>query len=302
MAELPQLSGAPFITDGGMETSLIFHEGLELPHFAAFHVLATDEGVEAMRSYYAPYLAFARDAGIGAVLDTPTWRASSDWGERLGYSKEQLADVNRRAVELVRGLGDDVVVSGCVGPRGDGYSADERMTAADAKAYHADQIGTFADAAADLVCGLTITYGDEAIGIVRAAQAAGTPVAISFTVETDGRLPSGETLADAIGRVDAETDGAAAYFMVNCAHPTHFADALEDGPWLDRVRGVRANASRKSHQELDEAEELDEGDPAELADAYVALRGKLRAMNIVGGCCGTDARHVAAVCRAWNDL
>jgi homocysteine S-methyltransferase len=302
MAELPQLSGAPFITDGGMETTLIFHDGLDLPHFAAFHLLASDDGVEAMRRYYAPYLAFARAAGVGAVLDTPTWRASSDWGTLLGYSKEELADVNRRAVELVRGLGDDVVVSGCVGPRGDGYSADERMAAGEAQAYHAEQIGTFADASADLVGGLTITYTDEAIGIVRAAHAAGLPVAISFTVETDGRLPSGEALSAAVERVDAETDGAAAYFMVNCAHPTHFAEALEDGAWLERVQGVRANASRKSHQELDEAEELDEGDPAELADAYVALRGKLRAMNIVGGCCGTDARHVAAVCRAWNDL
>jgi S-methylmethionine-dependent homocysteine/selenocysteine methylase len=302
MAALPQLSGTPFIADGGMETTLIFHDGLELPHFAAFHLLATDEGVEAMHRYYAPYLAFAREAGVGAVLDTPTWRASSDWGTLLGYSKDELADVNRRAVALVRGLGEDVVVSGCVGPRGDGYSADERMSGDEAQSYHADQVGTFADAGADLVGGLTITYTDEAIGIVRAAQAAGMPVAISFTVETDGRLPSGETLAGAIERVDAETDRAAAYFMVNCAHPTHFADALEDGPWLDRVHGVRANASRKSHQELDEAEELDAGDPAELADAYVALRGKLRAMNIVGGCCGTDARHVAAVCRAWNDL
>jgi S-methylmethionine-dependent homocysteine/selenocysteine methylase len=302
MAELPQLSGAPFITDGGMETTLIFHDGLELPHFAAFHLLASAEGAEALRRYYAPYLAFAREAGVGAVLDTPTWRASSDWGARLGYSQEELADVNRRAVALVRGLGDDVVVTGCVGPRGDGYSADERMTAEEAQAYHAEQIGTFADASADLVCGLTMTYADEAIGIVRAAQAVGLPVAISFTVETDGRLPSGESLGEAIERVDAATDGAAAYFMVNCAHPTHFADVLDDGPWLDRVRGVRANASRKSHQELDEAEELDEGDPAELADAYVALRGKLRAMNIVGGCCGTGARHVATVCRAWNEL
>jgi len=297
MAELPQLSGAPFITDGGMETTLIFHHGRELPDFAAFPLV---HDPDELRRYYEPYVAFARDAGVGVILDTATWRASSDWAQRLGYSPEALADANRRAVALVRGLGDDVVVCGAIGPRGDGYSADERMTADEAQAYHSEQIGALADA--DLVCGLTMTYSDEAIGVVRAAQAADMPVVISFTVETDGRLPSGETLADAIERADAETDGAPAYFMVNCAHPTHFADALEDGPWLDRVRGVRANASRKSHQELDEAEEIDEGDPAELADAYTALRGKLRAMNIVGGCCGTDARHVAAVCRTWNEL
>jgi S-methylmethionine-dependent homocysteine/selenocysteine methylase len=286
-----------------METTLIFHRGLDLPYFAAFHLLATDGGTDELRRYFQPYVDFAYDQAAGIVLDTPTWRASSDWGDLLGYSPEELGDVNRRAVGLIEEFrGEGVVVCGCVGPRGDGYNADVRMSADEAERYHSRQIGVFSDTSADLVCGLTLTYADEAIGVVRAATAAGTPVAISFTVETDGRLPSGEALGDAIAAVDDATDAAASYFMINCAHPTHFADVLEDAPWIDRVRGVRANASRKSHAELDAATELDEGDPVELADAYRALREKLRAVNIVGGCCGTDERHVGAVFRAWNGL
>jgi S-methylmethionine-dependent homocysteine/selenocysteine methylase len=239
-----------------MERTLIFHRGLDLPHFAAFRLLRDEHGIDELRRYYEPYVALAREAGVGVVLDTPTWRASSDWGERLGYSPETLDDVNRRAVALVRALGDEVVVCGCIGPRGDGCVVDERMTAEEAEDYHTRQIVVFAEAPADLVSGLTMTYTDEAVGVVRAAEAAGIPVAILFTVETDGRLPSGEALGEAIERVDAETGGAAAYFMLNCAHPTHFAAVLEDAPWIDRVRGVRANASRKSHAELDEAEEF----------------------------------------------
>jgi homocysteine S-methyltransferase len=302
-AELPQLSGRPFITDGGMETELIFHRGVDLPYFAAFHLLADERGTDELRRYFEPYLAFARDAGVGIVLDTPTWRASSDWGALLGYSAAAIDGVNRRAVELleeVRRDAADVVVCGCVGPRGDGYSADTRLIADEAERYHSRQVAVFADTSAQLVAALTMTHADEAIGIVRAARAADIPVAVSFTVETDGRLPSGEVLGEAIDRVDAETDGAAAYFMVNCAHPTHFADALENAPWIDRLRGVRANASRLSHAELDEADDLDEGDPTELAESFVALRARLPAVTIVGGCCGTDVRHVGAVCRAWN--
>jgi S-methylmethionine-dependent homocysteine/selenocysteine methylase len=159
------------------------------------------------------------------------------------------------------------------------------------------QIASFVGTAADLISALTLTYADEAIGIVRAAQAAGMPVAISFTVETDGRLPSGESLGEAVEAVDEQTGGAAAYFMINCAHPTHFEHVLEDaGPWLGRIHGVRANASTKSHAELDEAEQLDEGDPADLAARYRELRERMPNLNVVGGCCGTDHRHIDQIC------
>jgi S-methylmethionine-dependent homocysteine/selenocysteine methylase len=304
--DLPQLDGGTFITDGGMETTLIFHQGLELPEFASFVLLDDADGVEALRDYYRPYIDIARERGVGILLDTPTWRANRDWGERLGYSADALADVNRRGValleELRAELGDEppLVISGCVGPRGDGYRADERMSAAEAEAYHLPQIATFADTTADLVSALTLTYADEATGIARAALRAGIPVVISFTVETDGRLPSGESLADAVAEVDAETNGAAAYFMINCAHPTHFEHVLDEvGALAGRIRGIRANASTKSHAELDELDELDAGDPSDLAARYRVLRDHLPQLNVVGGCCGTDERHIGEICRAF---
>jgi homocysteine S-methyltransferase len=300
---LPQLAGRPFITDGGMETTLIFHEGLDLPHFAAFVLLEDEQGREALRSYFGRYIDIARERGVGIVLDTPTWRANADWGERLGYSAAALADVNRRGVALLEELRNEsgpqppIVIAGCVGPRGDGYRADVLMPQDEAEEYHAVQIASFVGTAADLISALTLTYADEAIGIVRAAQAAGMPVAISFTVETDGRLPSGESLGEAVEAVDEQTGGAAAYFMINCAHPTHFEHVLEDaGPWLGRIHGVRANASTKSHAELDEAEQLDEGDPADLAARYRELRERMPNLNVVGGCCGTDHRHIDQIC------
>jgi homocysteine S-methyltransferase len=305
---LPQLAGDTFITDGGMETTLIHHVGLELPHFAAFVLLDDESGAEVLRNYYRTYIDVARERGVGVILDTPTWRANPDWGARLGYSPDALVDVDRRGVALLEELraeaGDEppLVICGAIGPRGDGYRADELMTAAEAAEYHAPQIAAFADAEADLVCALTLTFADEAVGIVQAAQEAGIPAVVSFTVETDGRLPSGQGLGEAIEDVDAQTAGAAAYFMINCAHPTHFVDALESGdPWIDRIRGLRANASAKSHAELDEAEELDEGDPLELAQHYRDLSSRLRNVTVVGGCCGTDHRHVAAICAAWKE-
>jgi S-methylmethionine-dependent homocysteine/selenocysteine methylase len=303
---LPQLDGQLFLTDGGIETTLIFHRGLDLPLFAAFVLLDDEEGTEALRRYYEPYLELARERGLGFVLETPTWRASPRWAAELGYSAEQLDGLNRRAIALMEELrsaedGDaPIVVSGCIGPQDDGYMPETKLSAAEAQEYHSTQIGTFADTSADMVCALTITYADEAVGIARAAEAAGLPAAISFTLETDGRLPSGQGLGDAIEQVDAETDSSPAYYMINCAHPTHFEDAIEGGAdWAGRIRGLRANASTKSHAELDESEELDEGDPEDLGPRYTALRGTLPNLNVLGGCCGTDHRHVCAVRDAW---
>ncbi len=305
---LPQVGRPLFLTDGGIETTLVFHDGHDLPHFAAYDLLTRDGGEDALRRYFEPYVALALDRGVGIVLETPTWRANPDWAERLGHSPEQLAELNRRAVALLEEVRDahetdatPIVVSGCVGPRGDGYVVDEPMAADEAAAYHAVQIGTFAESAADLVTAITMTYADEAVGVVHAARGVEMPVVISFTVETDGRLPSGQALGEAIDEVDERTDGAAAYFMVNCAHPSHFHDVLEPGAaWTDRLRGLRANASRSSHAELDEAEELDVGNPEELAQEYVALRERMPSLSVVGGCCGTDHRHVGAISRAWT--
>ena len=304
-AQLPQLSGETFITDGGMETTLIFNEGIALPDFASFILLEDPTGIEVLRAYYTSYLEIAAEHGVGIVLDTPTWRANPDWGDRLGYSAAELADVDRRGVALLEevrataGGVTHVVISGCIGPRGDGYRVDNEMTAEEAQRYHEPQVATFADTAADLVSALTLTYAGEAVGVARAAQNAGIPSVISFTVETDGRLPSGQSLREAIEEVDDQTQGAVAYFMINCAHPTHFAHVFEgDGDWRGRIRGLRANASEKSHAELDEAEELDSGDPAALARQYRELQTRLPSLTVVGGCCGTDHRHVAEICAA----
>lgn len=307
---LPQLSGGFFLTDGGIETTLIFHEGLALPHFAAFDLLKDDEGTAALRKYFRAYAAMARRYGVGCILESATWRASTDWGTKLGYSAPALAEINRKAIALLQEIRSEyehgttrMVISGCIGPRGDGYRPTALMTEEAAERCHAMQAATFRDAEADMVTAITMTYAAEAIGITRAAQAAGMPVAISFTVETDGRLPSGQTLPEAIQQVDDATGDAPAYYMINCAHPTHFAGALAaGGKWLDRIRGLRANASRKSHVELNEATELDDGDPVELGRQYRELRGKLQKLNVLGGCCGTDHRHVEEICKACLPL
>jgi S-methylmethionine-dependent homocysteine/selenocysteine methylase len=307
---LPQLDAArPFLTDGGLETTLIFHRGLDLPCFAAFDLLKHEGGRDELRAYFEPYVDLARDQGAGFVLDTATWRANPDWAGRLGYSLDELDAANRDAVALAEQIraagaanGTPIVINGVIGPRGDGYDPGELMSPEEAERYHARQVATFADSAADMVTAVTMTHAEEAIGIARAARARDLPAVISFTVETDGRLPDGQPLGAAIERVDAETGGSVAYFMINCAHPSHFADVLEDdGAWRERIRGLRANASAKSHAELDEAEELDEGDPAALGAEHGALRPRLGSVAVLGGCCGTDCRHVEAIGRAWKD-
>jgi len=296
------------LTDAGLETVLVFDEGIELPHFAAFPLVDSDEGRAALRRYYGPFLELARDRGVPLVLAAPTWRANSDWGSLLGYDTEELAAVNRRAVELVESARDDalepadrgnVVVEGSIGPRSDAYQPTLLMDADEAEEYHAVQLRTIADTGCTQATALTLTYVDEAVGITRAATAAGLPIHIGFTVETDGRLPSGDSIEEAILGVDGATDGSVVSFMINCAHPTHFADALPEGDSRQRIAGLRANASTLSHAELDESEELDSGDPQDLAERYVALRSDMPSLEVVGGCCGTDIRHVTAICDAW---
>ncbi len=303
---LPQLDGGLFTSDGGIETTLIFHEGLDLPLFAAFALLNDDEGTDALRRYFEPFAELAAASGTGFILESPTWRASPRWAAELGYSNEELDGLNRKAIALMEGIRQryespdtPIVISGCIGPQDDGYNPKGRLSATEAEEYHSTQIATFADTAADMVNAMTMTYSDEAIGVARAAAKAGMPAAIHFTVETDGRLPSEEPLGDAIAAVVAATDDGPAYFGINCAHPTHFDDALESaGEWRERIRGLRANASTKSHAELDEATELDAGDPADLGARYAALRDSLPNLNVVGGCCGTDQRHVKEMTEA----
>lgn len=301
--QLPQLSGELFLTDGGLETTVVFHEGIELPHFAAFDLLKEPAGREILVRYFERYLAIAKADGHGFILESPTWRASRDWGEKLGYSNAALAEANRDAISMLldlrrkhETLATPVVVSGCVGPRGDGYDPGLIMSSDEAQEYHRPQIEAMVGAGADMVAAITMTNANEAVGITRAARDAGVPVAISFTVETDGRLPTGQTLQDAIETVDAATANGPAYYMINCAHPLHFDQTLGSNErWTARVRGLRANASRRSHQELNEAPDLDDGDPIELAGQYRDLLKRHPQINVLGGCCGTDHRHVECI-------
>lgn len=303
--QLPQLADRTFITDGGLETTVIYHDKIDLPCFAAFVLLDQAEQRAVLDRYFARYVDVARSHGVGAVLETATWRANPDWGSKLGYDARALAAVQRRAVEQLESIRSryetaetPIVVSGNLGPRGDGYRPDALMSAGEAERYHGDQVRTFGTTTADMVAAFTMNYVEEAIGIASAAKAASMPVAISFTVETDGRLPTGMTLQEAIEQTDDATSNYPVYYMINCAHPKHLADALDaSGTWRTRLRGLRANASTRSHAELDAATELDAGNPEALGREYRALRSRLPGLTIVGGCCGTDDRHIDAICR-----
>ncbi|MBM6398954.1 homocysteine S-methyltransferase family protein [Phycicoccus sonneratiae] len=287
-----------FVTDGGLETDLIFHHGVDLPEFAAFPLLDDPAGRDLLTRYYDGYAAVAAAAGAGLLLESPTWRANTDWAARVGYGPDGTTRANVTAIEFLRALatGYDVpavLVAGQVGPRGDGYVAGEAQDPEEAREYHAPQVRAFADAGADLVSALTLTTVAEAVGVVLAAREAGVPVSVGFTVETDGRLPDGTPLAEAVAAVDAAA--APEHFVVNCAHPTHVLPALDDGPWVARIAGTRVNASTMSHAELDEAEDLDDGDPAALAADQMTVNVRLPGLRVLGGCCGTDVRHVAAM-------
>jgi len=313
---LPQSEAGWYLTDGGIETVLIYQEGVELPEFAAFVLLESAEGRDQLRRYYRRYLDIAaatKEAGF--ILESPTWRAGFNWGARLGHSAEAMQRLNATAVQFMQELRAEyasriagpIVVSGCVGPRGDGYLADGDLRAEGAQRAHQPQVDALAAAGADLITAITMTTSDEAIGVARAATQARVPVAVSFTVETDGRLPNGMHLREAIETVDGDASEQGfkppAYYMINCAHPTHFALVLaEGGAWRDRIRGVRANASTRTHAELDAMTELDAGDPADLAGHYCRLRTSLRNLNILGGCCGTDHRHVEAISKLWQTV
>jgi S-methylmethionine-dependent homocysteine/selenocysteine methylase len=307
-SSLPQLQGGLFLTDGGIETTLIFHDGLALPDFAAFALFGSLEGEEALRRYFNSYAVIAKQRNTGLILESATWRASADWGAKLGYAPNALEAANRKAIELLEEIrsgnsGTRIVISGCVGPRGDGYVPGKEMSERQAELYHQVQIETFANTAADMVSAMTMNYVQEAVGIAKAAKRLQIPVAISFTVEIDGNLPTGQSLRSAIQQVDEVTSAYPSYYMINCAHPSHFGHVLpEDEPWVSRIIGLRANASRQSHAQLNEASELDEGSPAELGQDYARLKSRLPQLNVMGGCCGTDHRHIEQIAFACQPL
>jgi homocysteine S-methyltransferase len=304
---LPQASGELFLTDGGLETDLIFNHGVEIREFAAHTLLSSAQGRHALAQYFRGYLCLARVSGTGFIIDAPTWKAHSHWAKDLGASESELRAANLEAVNFVATLRDEfagnqkpTVLNAVIGPRGDAYAPETLLNAIEAEEYHAQQIGWLADSEVEMVSALTFTQAQEATGIVKAAHKAGLPIVMFFTVETDGRLPTGQSLGEAIQEVDAATRQTAAYFMINCAHPEHFLDAITDADWSRRIKGLRCNASRCSHAELDAAEKLDAGNPRKLATLYRALAAKMPWVNVLGGCCGTDLRHVSAIAKAFT--
>ena len=299
---LPNTTSDLYLTDGGLETTLVFLEGFDLPCFAAFDLLKNEKGYAALKNYYRRYLKIAKDFNTGYILDTPTWRANPDWIEKIGYPASALEEVNAKAVQLLEELKEEfknsilsIVLNGVIGPRGDGYRPENLMTAAQAEQYHSIQLEAFSRTAIDMVSAITMNYVEEAIGITLAAAAFNLPVVISFTVETDGKLPTGMSLGEAIEQVDQSVEKVPVYYMINCAHPSHFSRQLQgsrDDNWTKRIRGLRANASRKSHAELDESTELDRGNPEGWALENKQLKELFQHLNVFGGCCGTDEEHV----------
>jgi S-methylmethionine-dependent homocysteine/selenocysteine methylase len=296
----------PWIADAGLETVMIFLEGIDLPYFASFSLLESDAGRAALVRYFDHFAELARSAGTGLVLDTATWRANMGWAAAMGMDARAIRDANLRAVAFALGCRDrhqadslPILINGVVGPAGDGYRSDTALTAQEAEDLHGFQIAALAEGGVDLISAITMTYPAQAIGIARAAARHGLPHVLSFTLETDGRLPNGQALASAIAEVDDAIGGSALFYMINCAHPTHFRNVLA-GNWLTRIGGVRANASRMSHAELDVMTELDDGDPQEFGALYRQLGDLLPNLRLIGGCCGSDHRHVGEASRHFH--
>jgi len=301
---LPQLDSRKYyITDGGLETNLIFKYGINLPEFAAFTLLNDPVGESLIKDYFKHYVDLALRYGVGLQLESATWRASRSWGEKLGYTKDQLEQVNHKAIELLVNLRTayetpdcPFIISGCIGPKSDGYITHGDTSISNSKMYHLDQIRSLSKTKADMVCACTIPEYKEATGIVLAAKEVDIPVAIGFTLEIDGRLPSGQSMREAIEFVDRETQNYVSYYMINCVHPTHIMNTLKrNESWKKRIQSIRVNASCKSHAELNEAATLDEGDIVNLGLQYAQLSALLPHLNVVGGCCGTDHRHVESI-------
>jgi S-methylmethionine-dependent homocysteine/selenocysteine methylase len=302
---LPQLSGGRYLTDAGVETNLIFHHGIDIREFACHTLLPDPDGRAALANYFRGFLELAREMDTGFILDSQTWKAHMHWASDLDADESELRAANEESIAFIAGLREEyraheqpIVLNAVIGPRGDAYAPGSRLAAAEAEDYHATQLGWLATTDVDMVSALTFTHADEAIGFVRAASKLGLPAVVSFTVETDGCLPTGQGLAAAIRAVDEATDARPAYYMINCAHPEHFVHVLDGGRWTRRIRGLRCNASRKSHAELDACDTLDDGDPTELGQQYRSLVAAMPWVNVLGGCCGSDLRHVTEIARA----
>jgi S-methylmethionine-dependent homocysteine/selenocysteine methylase len=300
-----QRDGQLFLTDGGIETEIMYKWGFDLPHFAMYPLLDNADATAAMRGMYRRYLDVVAKHGLSALMGGLDYRASPDWGALLGYSREGLAEANLRSITFLRELateyGDNIpqiLIAGYVGPRGDAYKVNRTMTEAEAEDYHAVQLATLKAGDVDLAWAFTFNNIPEAIGAARAAARIEVPLAISFTVDGTSRLKSGPSLAEAVETVDAETGEAApAFYTLNCSHPVEFEPGLTPGAWIGRVRGFRPNASKKDKIALCKLGHLEEGDPFELGCLMGDLARRYLHMDIWGGCCGTGDVHLDEIAR-----
>ena len=299
----PRAAGRLYLTEGGTETEVLYKWGFELPEFAMFPLLDDPKADSVIEGMFDRYFEAAEATGAGMLLNAHDYRASPDWASKLGYSAEQLTDFQHRVIGFLdamrtkyRGRVDPVYVAGCIGPRGDAYGTGGEITEEEAEAYHAVQINNLKGTAADMVIAVTFSNIAEAVGVIRAAAAAKMPIGVSFNIGPDGRLRSGPTLAEAITATDAATEGKAAWFGTNCAHPIEFAPALADpGDWRKRLRYVRPNAAKTDKLALCKLGHLEDGDPVELGNEMAEALREFPSVDIVGGCCGTDERHLKEV-------
>lgn len=305
----PRLDDRIYITEGGIETEILYKWGFELPEFSMYPLL---DNADAMKTIHAMFdrvfaAAAAHDAGI--VLAGLDYRASPDWAEKIGYSRDQLDAFIHRNIAFLKGRREahadrvrDVYIAATCGPRGDAYGTGGTITEDEAEAYHAFQIAASKAAGADLVIGITFNNIPESIGFVRAAQDVGIPVGISLTLTPEGVMRSGPSLQQAVEEIDAATDGAAAWFGTNCAHPVEFEPALNGGAWTDRLRYVRPNASKMDKIALCKLGHLEDGDPEELGGQMADLKRRFPQADILGGCCGTDERHLGEIARRAREV
>lgn len=299
---LPQLNKQHMTCGGGFETWMQYVDGFELRHFCAFELLNDERGVACLRDYQRKLVEAAVANKFGVINEGLHYRASRDWGELIGFSSEALEEINIRGIEFYKDFAREydspdtpMLVGGVIGPRGDAYNVGRTPNAAEAEDYHSEQILTFKKAGADIVSALTFSSTEEAVGIARAAKAADIPVVISFFVAKGGRLNGGETLEEAITKVDAATGNAPAYYMINCTHPTEFEPALTDGAWTERLGGFMPNAVAMETLDLCKLGHLEDGDPKELGGQMATLARRFPHIHVWGGCCGTDGRHIGQI-------
>jgi homocysteine S-methyltransferase len=306
---LPQQLGKLMTTAGGFETWMQYVDGFKLRHFCGFELLDDARGVSCLKDYHRKVIEAAVANGFGMINEGLHYRASRDWGELIGFSRSALEEINHRGIEFYRDFareysspGTPMLVGGVIGPRGDAYNLGRLPDAAEAEDYHSEQIQTFRKAGVDHVTAMTFSSVDEAIGVARAAKSAGLPVVISFLLARGGRLKGGETLQEAIFRVDSATGNAPAYFMTNCTHPIEFEPALVPGEWVARLGGFMPNAVAMETMDLCKLGHLEDGDPVELGAQMAALARRFPHINVWGGCCGTDGRHIGQIARQVSEV